>query len=63
MNGEKINACRVFVRKPGGDRPLERPRRRWEDNIQIDLKVVGMASARFIWFWIQKKGVIFLKRQ
>ena len=48
MNGDKINACRVSVRKPGEDRPLEIPRHRSEDNIQIDLKGVGMASTRFI---------------
>jgi hypothetical protein len=56
---EKINACRVFVRKPGGVKALERPRRRCEDNIQVDLTGVGMASTRFIWFWIQTRGVIF----
>jgi hypothetical protein len=29
------------VRKPEGTRPLERPRRRWEDNIKRDLQEVG----------------------
>jgi len=29
------------VRKTGGRRPLGRPRRRWEDNIRIDLQEVG----------------------
>ena len=32
---------RVFVGKPEGKRPLERPRRRWEDNIKMDLQEVG----------------------
>jgi hypothetical protein len=32
---------RVLVGKPEGKRPWERPRRRWEDNIKIDLKKVG----------------------
>ena len=32
---------RVLVGKPEGKRPLGRPRRRWEDNIKMDLKVVG----------------------
>jgi len=32
---------RVLVRKPEGRRPLGRPRRRWEDNIRIDLREVG----------------------
>ena len=33
------NAYRAVVGKPEGKRPLGRPRRRWEDNIKIDLKV------------------------
>jgi len=32
---------RVLVGKPEGKRPLERPRRRWEDNIKMDLQEVG----------------------
>ena len=32
---------KVFVGKPDGKRPLERPRRRWEDNIKMDLEEVG----------------------
>jgi len=32
---------RVLVGKPEGMRPLGRPRRRWEDNIKIDLREVG----------------------
>ena len=32
---------RVLVRKPEGKRPLWRPRRRWEDNIKMDLQEVG----------------------
>jgi hypothetical protein len=31
---------RVFVGKPEGKRPLRRPRRRWEDNIKMDLQEV-----------------------
>ena len=31
----------VSVRKPEGKRPLGRPRRRWEDNIKMDLQEVG----------------------
>jgi len=30
-----------LVRKPEGKRPLERPRRRWDDNIKTDLQKVG----------------------
>jgi len=32
---------RVLVGKPEGKRPLRRPRRRWEDNIRMDLREVG----------------------
>jgi hypothetical protein len=32
---------RVLVGKPEGKRPLGRPRRRWEDNIRMDLQEVG----------------------
>ena len=32
---------RVQVKKPEGKRPLGRPRRRWEDNIKMDLQEVG----------------------
>jgi hypothetical protein len=32
---------RVMVEKPEGRRPMGRPRRRWEDNIKIDLQAVG----------------------
>ena len=31
----------IFVISPDGDRPLGRPRRRWEDNIKMDLQEVG----------------------
>ena len=32
---------KVLVAKPEGKRPLGRPRRRWEDNIKMDLQEVG----------------------
>ena len=35
------NAYRVLVGKPEGERPLGRSRRRWEDNIKMDLREVG----------------------
>jgi hypothetical protein len=38
---EKRNAYRVFVGKPDGRRPLGRPRRRWEDNIKMNLRAIG----------------------
>jgi hypothetical protein len=39
--GEKRNAYRLLVGKPKGKRPLGRPRRRWVDNLRMDLGEVG----------------------
>jgi hypothetical protein len=39
--GQKKNAYRLLVGKPEGKRPLGRPRRRWVDNIRMDLGEVG----------------------
>jgi hypothetical protein len=39
--GEKRNAYKLLVGKPEGRRPLVRPRRRWLDNIRMDLVKVG----------------------
>ena len=36
-----VYTYRVLVGKPEGKRPLGRPRRRWEDNIKMDLQEVG----------------------
>jgi hypothetical protein len=39
--GEKRNASRTLVGKLEGREPLGRPRRRWEDNIRMDLREIG----------------------
>jgi hypothetical protein len=39
--GEKKNAYRILVGKPEGKRSLGRLRRRWEDNIKMDLREIG----------------------
>jgi hypothetical protein len=39
--GEESGVHRVLVGKPEGKRPLGRPRRRWEDNIKMDVQEVG----------------------
>jgi hypothetical protein len=39
--GERGGVYRGLVWKPGGNRPLGRPRHRWEDNIKMDLQEVG----------------------
>jgi hypothetical protein len=42
--GKKRGVYRVLVEKPEGKRPLGRPRRRWEDNIKLDLQDVGFGG-------------------
>jgi len=39
---------RVMLGKPEGKKPLGRPRRRWEDNIKIDVQEVGCGSMDWI---------------
>ena len=46
--GERKGACRVLVRKPEGKRPLGRPRRRWENNIKMDLRDIGCGGMDWI---------------
>jgi hypothetical protein len=46
--GEKRNAYRLLVGKPEGKRPLGRPRRRWADNIRMDLGEMGWGDMDWI---------------
>jgi hypothetical protein len=46
--GEMRGAYRALVGKPEGRRPLERPRRRWEDNIKMDLRDFGWGGIDWI---------------
>jgi hypothetical protein len=46
--GEKRNAYRLLVGKPEGSRPLGRPRRRWLDNIRMDLVEVRWGDVDWI---------------
>jgi hypothetical protein len=39
---------RVLVGRPEGKRPLGRPRRRWEENIKLDLREIGIDGANWI---------------
>ena len=39
--GQGREVYRVLVEKPEGKRPMGRPRRRWEDNIKMNLQEVG----------------------
>jgi hypothetical protein len=46
--GEKRNVYRLLVGKPEGKRPLEKPRRRWIDNIEMDLLEIGVSVVDWI---------------
>jgi hypothetical protein len=46
--GEKRNVYRLLVGKPEGKRSLGRPRRRWIDNIKVDLLEIGLSVV----YWI-----------
>jgi hypothetical protein len=46
--GEKRNAYRLLVGKPEGRRPLGRRRRRWLDNIKMDLLEIGWGGVDWI---------------
>jgi hypothetical protein len=46
--GAKRTVYRLLARKPEGKRPLGRPRRRWIDNIKMDLLVIGLGVVNWI---------------
>jgi hypothetical protein len=46
--GKGRGAYRVLVGRPEGKRPLGRPRRRWEDNILMDLREIGIDGTNWI---------------
>jgi hypothetical protein len=46
--GEGRGAYRVLVGRPEGKRPLGIPRRRWEDNIKLDLREIGIDGTNWI---------------
>jgi hypothetical protein len=46
--GESSGVYRAVVRNPGRKRPLGRPRRRWEDNIKVDIQEVGCGGMDWI---------------
>jgi hypothetical protein len=47
-HGEGRSVYRVLVGRPEGRRPLGRPRGRWEDNINMDLREIGIDGANWI---------------
>jgi hypothetical protein len=55
--GETRNAYRILVGKPQGKRPLGKPRRRWVDNIKMDLREIGLNEwTGSNWFRIGTSG-------
>ena len=46
--GEGIGVCRFLVGKPEGKRPLGIPRRRWENNIKMDIQELGCGGVDWI---------------
>jgi hypothetical protein len=54
--GEKRNAYRILVGNPEGKRPLGRPRRRWVDNIKMDLREIGWDDGDWNWLRIGTSG-------
>ena len=45
---EGRSAFKILTGKPTGKRPLVRPRRRWEDNIRMDLKEIGINASNWV---------------
>ena len=42
------SASKILTGKPSGERPLGRPRRRWEDNIRMDLEEIGINAGNWV---------------
>jgi hypothetical protein len=45
---DKRNTYRILVGEPEGKRPLGRPRRKWADNIKMDLREIGWGGMNWI---------------
>ena len=45
---EGRSAFKILTGKPTGKRPLEKPRRRWEDNIRMDLEEIGINAGNWV---------------
>jgi hypothetical protein len=55
--GEGRRVHRVLMGKPGGKRPLGRPRHRWEDNIKMDIQEVGgVVGSGWSWLRVGRGG-------
>jgi hypothetical protein len=55
--GDSRSVYRILLGRPAGKRPLGRPRRRWEDNIKMDLRETGIEGRTgFNWLRIESNG-------
>jgi hypothetical protein len=52
--GEVRGAYNILVGKPEWSRPLGKPRRRWEDNLKMDLREIGFGNVDWI-HWAQDR--------
>ena len=43
-----MSAFKILTDKPTGKRPLGRPRRRWEDNVRMDFKEIGINTRNLV---------------
>ena len=57
---EGRSAFKIVTGKPTGKRPLRRPRRRWEDNIRMDLEKISMRGIGLILLRIGIIGELFI---
>ena len=48
QNEEGRSAVKILTGKPIGKRPIRRPRRRWEDNIRMDLKGISIKTRNWV---------------
>ena len=46
--GEERRVYRILVGKPDGKRPIERPKQRWRDNVEMDQKEIGRKGKEYI---------------
>ena len=52
---EECSAFKILTGKPTGNRPLGRPRCRWEDNIRMDLEEIGIKTRNWV-DWAQDRN-------
>jgi hypothetical protein len=50
----EVRSAYILVGRPEGRRPLRRPRRRWEDNIEMDLREIGFGDVDWM-HWAQDR--------